>query len=96
MTLVGTAIDDRNSFAVFAEDTTHDTIRLHKGEVHKGWSLLSIEWRAATLSQGDRVVTLEFPPPAAAPAEVVALAADSTPRRPRGERRRKTVKVRVE
>jgi hypothetical protein len=72
LALVGVILGDTTSFALFIEKTSHESVRLRKGEMLGGWTLSSIKPRAATLTNGDRVVTLEFPVSAGSSAPIVS------------------------
>jgi hypothetical protein len=49
--LIGTVIGEKESIAVFADETTKNAIRLRTGEAHKGWALRSVHAREATLER---------------------------------------------
>jgi general secretion pathway protein N len=63
LTLVGTVAAERGAVAVFIDQGTRATVRLHTGEGHMGWVLQSVERSVATLQKGDRTETLELPRP---------------------------------
>lgn len=63
LSLVGTVIGERESIAVFVEDTTKNPVRLRTGEAHKGWTLRSVQGREATLEKDRESVNLSLPQP---------------------------------
>ena len=69
--LVGTVAEasitrGTEGIAVFLDDATHATVRLHTGEGHMGWILQAVGSRAAVLQKGGRTETLALPQPATA------------------------------
>jgi hypothetical protein len=65
LSLVGTVIGERESIAVFIDETTKNAVRLRTGEDHNGWTLRSVEGREATLERDGESATLALPPPGA-------------------------------
>jgi hypothetical protein len=65
LSLVGTVIGEKESIAVFVDDTTKDAVRLRTGEEHKGWTLRSVHGREATLDKDGENATLALPSPGA-------------------------------
>jgi hypothetical protein len=63
LSLVGTVIGEKESIAVFVEDTTKNPVRLRTGEAHKGWTLRSVQGREATLEKDRETVNLSLPQP---------------------------------
>jgi hypothetical protein len=63
LSLVGTVIGEKESIAVFVEDTTKNSVRLRTGEAHKGWTLRSVQGREATLEKDRESVNLSLPQP---------------------------------
>ena len=63
LSLVGTVIGEKESIAVFVEDTTKNPVRLRTGEAHKGWTLRSVQAREATLEKDRESVNLSLPQP---------------------------------
>ena len=63
LSLVGTVIGEKESIAVFVEDTTKNPVRLRTGEAHKGWTLRSVQGREATLEKDRESVNLSLPHP---------------------------------
>ncbi len=68
LTLLGTIVSDSVEIGVFADETSHDVIRLKAGEVHDGWTLSAVAPRAATFDRtGAQPATLSLPAPGAEP-----------------------------
>jgi general secretion pathway protein N len=66
LTLLGTIVGEAMEIGVFADEASHDVIRLKVGEVHEGWTLSSVVGRAAFFQkQGYRAATLALPAPGA-------------------------------
>ena len=63
LSLVGTVIGEKESIAVFVEDTTKNPVRLRTGEAYKGWTLRSVQGREATLEKDRESVNLSLPQP---------------------------------
>ena len=62
LTLVGTVLGGSEGVGVFIEQGTKDIIRLRVGEGRGGWTLSSLQARAAILDQGERQATLALSP----------------------------------
>lgn len=66
LTLLGTVVSASVGIGVFADEASHDVIRLKVGDVHDGWTLSSVVGRTAIFQkEGYRAATLVFPPPGA-------------------------------
>lgn len=65
LSLVGTVIGDKESIAVFVDETTKNAVRLRTGEDHKGWTLRSVQGREAILEKDGDSATLALPSPGA-------------------------------
>jgi hypothetical protein len=63
LSLIGTVIGEKESIAVFVDDTSKNPLRLRTGEAHKGWTLRSVQGRAATLEKDRESVSLSLPQP---------------------------------
>ena len=63
LSLIGTVIGEKESIAVFVDDTSKNPVRLRIGEAHKGWTLRSVQGRAATLEKDRESVSLSLPQP---------------------------------
>ena len=64
LTLLGTIVGDSIEIGVFADEASHDVIRLKAGEVHNGWTLNSVSGRAAIFNrEGAHPATLVLPAP---------------------------------
>lgn len=61
LTLIGTVLGEGRSIGVFVDQTTKGIVRLSTGEGHDGWTLQSVQERAATLERDRRDVTLALP-----------------------------------
>jgi general secretion pathway protein N len=58
LNLIGTVSGRTGGIAVFLDSTTSATVRLHTGDSHMGWTLRSVNRRAAELHKGDQIETL--------------------------------------
>ncbi len=68
LTLLGTIVSRSVEIGVFADEASHDVIRLKAGDVHDGWTLSSVVGRAAFFQKaGYRAATLALPAPGAKP-----------------------------
>ena len=68
LTLLGTIVGDSVEIGVFADEASHDVIRLRAGDVHDGWTLSSVVDRAAFFQkEGYRVAAFALPAPDAVP-----------------------------
>jgi len=66
LTLLGTIVSRSMTIGVFADEASHDVIRLKAGDVHDGWRLSAVVWRAAFFQkEGFRAATLALPVPGA-------------------------------
>jgi hypothetical protein len=63
LSLIGTVIGEKDSIAVFVDDTTKNSIRLRTGEEHKGWTLRSVQGREVTLERDRENTVLSLPAP---------------------------------
>jgi hypothetical protein len=89
LTLLGTIIGESVQIGVFADEASHDVIRLKAGDVHDGWTLRAVVGRAATFEkEGSLAATLVLPPP---DAEATALSGHATSRGPTGGNGRMSV-----
>jgi hypothetical protein len=61
--LVGTVIGEKESIAVFLDETTKDALRLKPGETRDGWMLQSVRGREATFQKDQQIVVLTLPQP---------------------------------
>jgi hypothetical protein len=77
--LVGTVIGEKESIAVFVEDSTKNAVRLRTGEAHKGWMLRSVQGREATLEKDHESVNLSLPQPGVEQTASIPAAAASRP-----------------
>jgi hypothetical protein len=62
LTLVGTVAGGNEGVAVFIDQGTRDTVRLHTGEGHSGWILQTVERSAVTLEKSGQTEKLALPP----------------------------------
>jgi hypothetical protein len=76
LTLQGAAIGKPRDIAVFLDETSKGSIRLHVGEEAEGWRLRSVDRRTATLEKDSLTVVLSFPAPVATPPNPTAFASD--------------------
>jgi hypothetical protein len=66
LTLLGTIVGEAVEIGIFADEASHDVIRLKAGDVHDGWTLSSVVGRAAFFQKdGYRAATLALPAPRA-------------------------------
>jgi hypothetical protein len=86
LSLVGTVIGEKESIAVFVDETTKNAVRLRTGEEHKGWTLVSVQGREATLDKDGENATLALPSPGAQQTASLPLPAP-VPVHPRGRGR---------
>jgi general secretion pathway protein N len=59
--LVGVVEGDGQSYAVFINTNTHDTVRLRTGEGQDGWILRSVNGRKVVLEKNNRTAVIELP-----------------------------------
>jgi hypothetical protein len=62
LNLLGTVAGNGEEYAVFINTTTHDIVRLKRGESEGGWILRSVGKRKAVLKKDDRTEVLQLPP----------------------------------
>jgi hypothetical protein len=62
LNLLGTVAGNGEEYAVFINTTTHDVVRLKKGESEGGWILRSVGKRKVVLKKNDRTEVLQLPP----------------------------------
>ncbi len=67
LSLVGTIAGDSESFGIFLNQGTTGALRLKVGEDFQGWTLRSVQGRAATLEKNEQTVVLTLPQPGAVP-----------------------------
>jgi hypothetical protein len=76
LTLLGTVIGTSERIGVFLDETSKEIIRIRAGASHDGWSLSSLERRAASFEKDRQETTLTLPPPGTEqPASNVGIAA---------------------
>lgn len=76
LTLLGTIVSRAVTIGVFADEASHDVIRLKAGEVHDGWRLSAVVGRAAFFEkEGYHAATLALPAPSAEAAATSQAAA---------------------
>src|SRR5262249_30760881 len=63
LTLLGTVIGTFDRIGVFLDETTKDVIRIRTGASHDGWTLSSVQRRAASFEKNRQEMTLTLPPP---------------------------------
>ncbi|MBV9429170.1 MAG: general secretion pathway protein GspN [Bradyrhizobiaceae bacterium] len=79
LTLLGTIVGDSVEIGVFADEASHDVIRLKAGDTHDGWTLSSVVDRSAFFQkEGYPAATLALPAPGAEAAAPSGHAADAT------------------
>jgi len=79
LTLLGTIVGHSVEIGVFADEASHDVIRLKAGDTHDGWTLSSVVDRAAFFQkEGYRAATLALPAPGAEATAPSGHAADAT------------------
>jgi hypothetical protein len=92
LTLLGTIVGDSLEIGVFADEVSHDVVRLKAGEAHDGWTLSAVSGRAAIFQkQGYAAATLVLPAPGAgtnAPSVANTLALPVIPAATKGESKR--------
>ncbi|MFL6796085.1 MAG: hypothetical protein ACJ8F3_01585 [Xanthobacteraceae bacterium] len=64
LSLVGIVAGVGDGYAVFVHSTSHDTVRLRKGEGHEGWILTSVKGREAVLEKNRQSAVMALPPAA--------------------------------
>jgi len=62
LTLVGTVIGTSERIGVFVDETSKEVIRMRTGASHDGWTLHSIDRRAASFEKNRQETTLMFAP----------------------------------
>jgi hypothetical protein len=67
LTLLGTVIGASNSMGVFMDESSKDVIRIRTGESHDGWTLRSVQRRAASFEKNFQEATLVLPAPGSEP-----------------------------
>jgi hypothetical protein len=79
--LVGVVHGPRQELAVFLDETDKSLVRLRVGQSARGWNLVGLETRTATLEKATQQVKIELPArnsemaaKGPAPAEVTAAA----------------------
>lgn len=76
LTLLGTVIGTSERIGVFFDETAKEVIRIRAGASHDGWSLSSVERRAASFEKNRQETTLTLPPPGTEqPTSTVGVAA---------------------
>jgi hypothetical protein len=63
LTLLGTVIGASDSMGVFVDETSKEVIRIRAGAGHDGWTLLSINRRAASFEKNHQEAMLTLEPP---------------------------------
>jgi general secretion pathway protein N len=63
LSLIGTVIGQKESIAIFVDNTSKNPVRLRTGEVHQGWTLRSVQGREATLEKDSDSLNLSLPQP---------------------------------
>jgi general secretion pathway protein N len=66
--LVGTIISDNERIAIFVNLTSNQTKRVREGQEESGWTVRSVDLRAAIVERNHRSVTLDLPKRDAKPA----------------------------
>jgi general secretion pathway protein N len=61
LTLVGTIVGENQSIGIFVDQVGKNVIRLKTGQGHAGWTLRTIQGRAATFEKDQREATLILP-----------------------------------
>jgi general secretion pathway protein N len=61
--LLGAVAADRDSFAIFRDQTTKDFVRLRIGDRHLGWTLRAVNGREATFKKGQETSVLAIETP---------------------------------
>jgi hypothetical protein len=79
LSLIGTVVGEKESIAVFVDDTTKNPVRLRTGEVHKGWTLRSVHGREATLEKDRESILLTLPQPGIEQTASIPSAAGNRP-----------------
>jgi general secretion pathway protein N len=51
-------VGEGDAIAIFLDQTSQKTVRLHRGESHAGWQLSSVQPREVTLRKADRTEVL--------------------------------------
>jgi hypothetical protein len=79
LTLVGTVIGESARIGVFVDEASKEVIRIRIGESHGGWTLRSVQRRAANFEKDDQEASLLLPTPSAEqPAPVAGGTASKT------------------
>lgn len=63
LTLLGTVIGTSESIGVFLDETSKEVIRIRTGASHDGWTLSSVQRRAASFEKNPQQTTLMLSPP---------------------------------
>jgi general secretion pathway protein N len=63
LALVGTVAGEKESFAVFIDETSKDVIRLKTGENYAGWILRSVTGREVVLQKDSETAVIALPAP---------------------------------
>jgi general secretion pathway protein N len=63
LTLLGTVIAASESIGVFLDETSKEVIRIRTGASHNGWTLSSLQRRAASFEKNRQETTLVVPAP---------------------------------
>lgn len=61
LSLIGAVVSEWDGIAIFMEQATKEIVRLRMGEAHKGWTLVSLYRRQATLEKDGGSVALVLP-----------------------------------
>jgi hypothetical protein len=79
LTLLGTVIGGFNGIGVFVDETSKEVIRIRTGASHDGWTLRSVQRRAASFEKNHQETTLKLAPPASEPsAPSIGIVASTT------------------
>jgi len=60
-TLVGTIIGEKEQIAIFFNQTANTTTRVRQGDAESGWTVKSVDLRAAVIEKNAQSVTLDLP-----------------------------------
>jgi len=67
LTLLGTVIRASDGIGLFMDETSKEVIRIRTGASHDGWTLRSVQRRAASFEKNHQETTLTLAPPASEP-----------------------------